>query len=130
MSEAGRETSVGMVGRELSGHNRISTQALTSVARAATAEIFDVAPAAVRVSWTDDAGALALSLSSPISAPSLAAVRASPDHLVRTGGSIAARATAAKASILNQVEHLTGSQLSRVDIRISGIHSSDRGRVS
>ncbi|WP_181034067.1 hypothetical protein [Arthrobacter sp. GMC3] len=129
MSETASETPGRIAVRELSGHNRISTQALTSVARAAAAEIFLVAPAAVRVSWTDDAGALALSVSSPISVPSLAAVRANPDRLARFGGSIAARAIAAKASILGRVEHLTGSQLSRVDIRISGIQPTEQGRV-
>ena len=129
MSEASSETPGGAAVRGLSGHNRISTQALTSIARAAAAEIFQVAPTAVRVSWADDAGALALSLSSPISVPSLAAVRNNPDGLARGGGSIAARAIAAKASILGRVEHLTGSRLSCVDIRISGIQPSEQGRV-
>lgn len=115
--------------RELSGHTRISTQALTSVARAAAAGVFGVAPSSVRVSWADDAGSLALSVSSPISVPSLAAVRRDPDRVARTGGNVADRAAAAKSGILTQVEHLTGSQLSRVDIRISGIHSTDEGRV-
>lgn len=129
MSETAPGKVAGTAERELSGHNRISTQALTSVAKATAAEIFDVAPAAVRVSWTDDAGALALSLSAPISAPSLVAIRENPERLARSGGSIADRATAAKVRILNRVEHLTGSHLSRVDIRISGIQGTDQGRV-
>jgi hypothetical protein len=116
--------------RELSGHNRISTQALTSVARAAAAEVLAVAPAVVRVTWTDDAGALALSLSSPISAPSLSAVRQDPGRVARTGGSIVARAVEAKSDILARVEHLTGSHLSRIDIRISGIQATEEGRVT
>ncbi|MCQ9162642.1 hypothetical protein [Arthrobacter sp. STN4] len=116
-------------GRGLSGHTRISTQALTSVARAAAAAVFGVAPAAVRVSWSDDAGSLALNVSSPISVPSLAAVRRQPGRVANTGGTVADRATAAKRGILEQVEHLTGSQLSRVDVRISGIQSTNEGRV-
>lgn len=115
--------------RELSGHTRISTQALTSVARAAAAEVFAVAASSVRVSWTDDAGSLALAVSSPISVPSLGAVRQRPERIVNTGGTVSERATAAKLGILERVEHLTGSELSRVDIRISGIQSSDEGRV-
>ncbi|MGA7206303.1 MAG: hypothetical protein WBX27_16940 [Specibacter sp.] len=115
--------------RELSGHNRISTQALTSVARAAAAEVLAVAPAVVRVAWVDDAGALALSLSSPISAPSLAAVRHEPGRVARSGGSIVVRASEAKTAILARVEHLTGSHLSRVDIRISAIQAAEGGRV-
>lgn len=119
----------GQAGKGLAGHTRISTQALTSVAQAAAADVFGVAPAAVRVSWTDDAGALALAVSSPISAPSLGTVRTSPGRLERTGGSIAQRATLAKALILATVEHLTGSRLSRVDIRISGLQATEQGRV-
>jgi hypothetical protein len=115
--------------RLLSGHTRISTQALTSVARAAAADVFDVAPPSVRVSWADDAGSLALSVASPIAVPSLGAVRRHPERVANTGGAIAERASAAKLAILAQVERLTGSQLSRVDIRISGILPSDEGRV-
>lgn len=111
------------------GHNRISTQALTSVAKVAAAEVLAVAPAQVRVSWSDEAGALALSISSAIGAPSLAQVRANPGRVAQSGGSILARATAAKALILAQVEHLTGSQLSGVDVRISGVLTRDDGRV-
>ena len=124
----GTGTTVGAE-RGLSGHTRISTQALTSVARAAAADVFDVEPSSVRVSWMDDAGSLALSVSSPISVPSLGAVRVHPERVARTGGNIVDRATAAKSSILAKVEHLTGSHLSRVDIRISGIRSTAEGRV-
>ncbi len=116
-------------GRTLAGHTRISTQALTSVAQAAAAEVFGVVPSSVRVSWTDDAGALALSVSSPISVPTLDTVKLRPERVARTGGTVAARATAGKLGILAKVEHLTGSQLSRVDIRISGIQPTEEGRV-
>lgn len=110
------------------GHTRISTQALTSLARVAAAEAFDVAPQSVRITWTDDAGELALSLSSPMSAPNLNLVAANPDRVRRSGGSILERSTAAKESILRSVEALSGSKLSRVDIRISGLVLSE-GRV-
>lgn len=111
------------------GHNRISTQALTSVAKVAAAEVLAVSPGQVRVSWSDEAGALALSISSAIGAPSLMQIRQNPGQVAQSGGSILARATAAKALILAQVEHLTGSQLSGVDIRISGVLTRDEGRV-
>lgn len=114
---------------EFSGHNRISAQALTSVAKVAAAEVLAVAPAQVRVGWSDDAGALALSVSSAMGAPSLNEVRRNPERVAHTGGSILARATAAKSLILAQVEQLTGSRLSRVDVRISGLLTRDDGRV-
>lgn len=113
----------------LAGHNRISTQALTSVAKVAAADVLAVEPGQVRVNWSDDAGELALSITSAIGAPSLQAVRRNPGRVAISGGSILARATAAKAEILNQVEYLTGSVLSGVDIRISGVIPRDDGRV-
>lgn len=111
------------------GHNRISTQALTSVAKVAASEALAVAPGQVRVSWSDEDGALSLSISSAIGAPSLTQIRRNPARVAQTGGSILARATAAKALILAQVEQLTGSTLSGVDIRISGVLARDDGRV-
>lgn len=111
------------------GHNRISTQALTSVAKVATADVLDVAPGQVRVSWSDEAGTLALSISSVMGAPSLQQIRENPARVAQSGGSILSRATAAKALILEQVERLTGSTLSSVDIRISGLLTRDGRRV-
>lgn len=117
------------VHRELAGHNRISTQALTSVAQAAAAQTFGVPPAQVRVSWADDRGALALTLATPISAPPLGTVREDPSRLDAFGGGILQRTVAAKARILGTVEQITGSSLSSVDIRITGILASKGGRV-
>lgn len=111
------------------GHNRISAQALTSVAKAATAEVLSVPPAQVRVRWSDEAGALALAVSSAMGAPALTEVRRHPGLVEQGGGSVVSRATAAKARILAQVEELTGSQLSRVDVRISGLLVREGGRV-
>jgi hypothetical protein len=45
------------------------------------------------------------------------------------GGSIWDRTVSAKASILATVSELSGSRLSRVDIRISGARISTGGRV-
>jgi CO/xanthine dehydrogenase Mo-binding subunit len=116
-------------GRLLAGHNRISTQALTSVARAAAAEALGVPPQDVRADWADDDGLLALSLVTPIAVPSLTAVLRDPARVASFGGPIWDRAVAAKAEILRRVTELSGAQLSRVDIRISGASVSDGGRV-
>jgi hypothetical protein len=115
--------------RALAGHNRISTQALTSLARAAAAEALGVAPHEVRADWTDDDGLLALSLVTPIAVPSLAAVLRDPGRVAGFGGSIWDRAVAAKAAILDRVTELSGARLSRVDIRISGASVSEGRRV-
>jgi uncharacterized alkaline shock family protein YloU len=111
------------------GHNRISTQALTSVARAAAGEALGVPPQDVRAEWSDDDGLLALSLVAPITVPSLTAVLRDPQRVAGFGGSIWDRAVTAKAQILHRVTELSGVQLSRVDIRISGVAVREGGRV-
>jgi hypothetical protein len=116
-------------GTGLAGHNRISTQALTSLARAAAAEALGVPPQDVRADWSDDDGLLALSLVLPIRIPSLTAVLRGPGRVAGFGGSIRERAVAAKSVILDRVTELSGAQLSRVDIRISGVAITEGGRV-
>lgn len=116
-------------GRTHAGHNRISTQALTSVARAAAAEALGVAPHEVRAEWTDDDGLLALSLVAPIAVPPLASVLRDPRLVAGFGGSIWDRTVAARAVIHDRVTALTGALLSRVDIRISGSSVTEGGRV-
>lgn len=116
-------------GQALSGHNRISTQALTSLARAAAAEALGVDAEDVRADWADDDGLLALSLVAPISIPPLQSVVGDPVRVKASGGSIRDRAVKAKESILATVSELSGSRVSRVDIRISGTRISAGGRV-
>ncbi|MEV7604151.1 hypothetical protein AB0N65_01750 [Paenarthrobacter sp. NPDC089322] len=113
----------------LAGHNRISTQALTTLAQAAAAEALGVAPGDIRADWSDDDGLLALSIVAPISVPALGEVLRNPQRIQGFGGSIWDRAVAAKAFVLDSVTRLSGSQLSRVDIRISGAHVTEGGRV-
>ncbi len=116
-------------GRELSGHNRISTQALTSLAKAAAAQYLGVDAQDVRADWADDDGLLALSLITPVSIPPLNTVVVDPSRVEGIGGSIWDRTVRAKAAILATVTELSGSQLSRVDIRITGASISEGGRV-
>lgn len=113
----------------LAGHNRISTQALTSLAREAAAEALGVHAHDVRADWSDDGGLLALSIVAPVSIPPLADVLRDPVRLETFGGSVRNRAVSAKTSILRRVTELSGSMLSRVDIRISGVRITDGGRV-
>jgi hypothetical protein len=68
----------------MAGHNRISTQALTTLAQAAAAEALGVSPQDVRADWSDDDGLLALSVAAPIRVPSLTEVLRDPQ---RIGGS-------------------------------------------
>lgn len=116
-------------GQALNGHNRISTQALTSLAKVAAARALGVEPEDVRADWTDDDGLLALSLVAPISIPPLQSVVLDAARVHTAGGSIWDRTVRAKATILESVSELSGSRLSRVDIRISGARISTGGRV-
>jgi uncharacterized alkaline shock family protein YloU len=116
-------------GVAMAGHTRISTQALTSVARAATGEALGVPAQDVRARWADDAGLLALSLVTPVAIPPLTEVLRDRSRVAGFGGSIWDRAVTAKAEILYRVTELTGAQLSRVDIRISGATVRGGGRV-
>ncbi|GAT89576.1 hypothetical protein J2T10_003658 [Paenarthrobacter nicotinovorans] len=113
----------------LAGHNRISTQALTSLARAAAAEALGVEASDIRADWADDDGLLALSIVAPISVPALTEVLRDPRRVQGFGGSIWDRTVAAKSRVLETVTRLSGSQLSRVDIRISGAQVREGGRV-
>jgi len=115
-------------GQVLNGHNRISTQALTSLAKAAAALEFGVDAQDVRADWADDDGLLALSLVTPIRVPPLQAAM-DPGRIDLVGGSIWQRTVQAKARILATVTELSGASLSRVDIRISGARISEGGRV-
>lgn len=113
--------------RVLAGHNRFSTQALTSLAKAACAEALGVPAQDVRVEWRDDDGLLALSVVSPVSIPGLGDVVR--DASVLAGGSVWDRAVNAKSAIRARVMQLSGSELSRVDVRISGVVLRTAGRV-
>ena len=113
----------------LAGHNRISTQALTSTAKAAAAEFFRVPPAQIRVSWSDDQGMLALSLALPASLPPLTRIAVDPGLVDRVGGSVWDRAHEAKALLKDKVTELTGSLVSRVNVRITGVQVDEGSRV-
>jgi hypothetical protein len=112
-----------------SGHNRVSTQALTSIAQGVASEVLRIEPDLVRAVWRDDRGALALSLALPIGIPSLNRVLRDPQLVDRFGGSVWERAHAARGEILARIAELTGSALSRVDIRVTGARIQDGGRV-
>lgn len=114
----------------LAGHNRISTQALTSVTQAAAAENFGVQANEVRVSFSDDAGRLAISLATPVAVPSLADLVTKRSPAIQSGGSIWARTISAKKSVLDKVSYLTGSDVSKVDIRITGVRLVTESGVS
>ncbi|WP_285725615.1 hypothetical protein [Psychromicrobium xiongbiense] len=112
------------------GHTRISSQALTSLSQAAAAQALGVLPHEIRVEFTDDAGRLAIELIGPIAVPPLVEVVRRPEAVQRSGGSVFARAIAAKKSVLDRVAYLSGSDISRVDVRLSGVRTAEPVRIA
>jgi len=104
--------------RTLAGHTRVSTQALTSSARIIAAEVFDVQPSDIRVSLNDEYGALALGLSLPMPISALVYGRT---EAVDPRGSVLARARDARSDVRERFITLTGSHISRVDVRVTGV---------
>ncbi|MBF4568087.1 hypothetical protein ITJ57_04820 [Plantibacter sp. VKM Ac-2880] len=112
------------------GRTRITAKALEHVAVNIAAESLGVPAGRVKVDLADDRGALALIVTSPMSAIPLARVSATPEAFQRSGGSIVERVSAATTAIAARVEQLSGSHVSRVSIRVSGLEIDQEGRIS
>ncbi|MFL4474351.1 hypothetical protein ACIPVK_10160 [Paeniglutamicibacter sp. MACA_103] len=101
------------------GHTRVSAQALTATARAVAANVFGVDPGLVRAFLRDDAGYLALTvhLPLPLAGPAASA-----------GPTVLDRVRSQRGEIGKQFSELTGSLVSRVDVRVTGIVDSAADR--
>nr|WP_307086877.1 hypothetical protein [Arthrobacter agilis] len=107
----------------------MTTQALTSLARAAAADVLGVQPGQVRATFTDDRGLLALLLALSLPVPPLTRVLDEPAIVDAFGGPLLVRAEAARSPILERIQELSGARLSRVDIRIIGSTVTRGARV-
>jgi len=105
-------------GRALAGHTRVSTQALTSAARIIAAEVFEVLPSEIRVVLNDEYGALALGLNLPLPISPLVHGR---QAAVDPDGSVLARARDARTAVRERFVEVTGSHVSRIDVRVTGV---------
>lgn len=97
------------------GHTRVNAQALTATARAVAANVFGVEVGLVRAFLRDDAGYLALTVHLPLPLSGTAGT---------AGSTVLDRVRDRRAEIGEQFSGLTGSLVSRVDVRVTGIVGS------
>ena len=99
------------------GHVRVSPRALSSAAAQLAAATFNVPAGRVGVSLQDEAGGLALRLNLPLPVLPLSLVPGP----VPAGDSVRDRALNLRAPLRRAFEAATGTSLSRVDVRVTGI---------
>lgn len=111
------------------GRNRITPRALDRVVSAVTAEELGVDRAHVSVDLNDDGGALTLAVRAPIHIISLERSIADPGAVTRAGGSVISRAARAQENIRTRIQSLTGSEVGRVQLRLTRAEIKQERRV-
>lgn len=112
------------------GHTRITKSALTHTAEAVAAAAFGVPRREVRVALADDGGALGITVSVPLPAPSLLQAAQDPSVVDHGGGTVFDRADRARNGIRETAQQVTGSQVGRIDIRLTGIRPPAERKLS
>lgn len=111
------------------GRTRIVPRALRQIVGVVTAESLGVQPKDVSVELGDDHGLLALTISTSIRVASLQRVTREPALIARTGGSILARSASSQTEIRRRVGELTGADIGRVTVRLTGVDVTPERRV-
>ena len=111
------------------GRTRITPRALDRVVSTVTAEELGVTAAQVSVDLDDDGGALTLTVRAPIHVISLERSMADPGAVARAGGSVISRAARAQENIRTRIQSLTGSQVGRVQLRLTRAEIKQERRV-
>ena len=124
LGSTGRETPLAAGAAGYPGHITVRRQALTTVARAVSADALGVDPGQVTVTLRDDRGLLGLDVVTPISMPDLDTV--GPGY---TGTTLLQRLHDAQADIRTDTTRITGNQVGRVDIRVRGARIAEERRV-
>ena len=83
----------------------------------------------VGVELGDDHGMLALTISTSIRVVPLSRIIREPSVIVRTGGTILARSAQSQTEIRRRVGELTGADVGRVTVRLTGIDVQQERRV-
>ncbi|PPG00674.1 hypothetical protein C5E06_18435 [Pseudoclavibacter sp. RFBI5] len=108
------------------GTTRLTAKALNRLVSAVAGDALGVDAGSVSV---DHNGKLALRLSTPIRVPSLGRIREQPSSISRSGGPLLERVETAKTTIRDRVQSLSGSSISAVTIRLTGLEIKPEERV-
>ncbi|MCT9869851.1 hypothetical protein [Paenarthrobacter aurescens] len=108
ISQAGRQAS-----GNRAGHTRIARTALRKTVETITAGAFQVGPGRVSAELEDDSGRLGVKVSVQLALPPLLGARTNAVTVFE-------QAQAARAELLARSLELTGMELGRVDIRLTG----------
>lgn len=111
-------------GPVVAGHVSIPAKVLQKVATAVVAETLRVRRADVRVEAADDAGRLALRVSTPVRVPMLSKAMTMPE------GGVVAVVRDLQSTLTRRVSDLAGRSVSRVDVTVSGSRLERTGRTS
>lgn len=111
------------------GRTRITSRALNRVVSAVTSEELGVASRSVGVDLDDDGGSLTLTVRAPIHVMSITKAMDDPTAVDRAGGSVMDRAAKAQENIRTRVRSLTGSDISRIVLRLTGADITQERRV-
>jgi uncharacterized alkaline shock family protein YloU len=111
------------------GRTRITSRALDRVVSAVTADELGVGVTQVSVDLSDDGGALTLTVRAPINVVSLERSMADAGAIARAGGSVIDRAARAQENIRSRIQALTGSEISRVQLRLTNAVIKQERRV-
>ena len=103
------------------GHTRITARALTRVVEAITADAFGTPSDTVTVALHDVRGRLGITARVSVPAPSLLQAARGDSHTDRTD-SVYERASRARTEIIRRARLIAGTEVERVDIRVTGIH--------
>lgn len=111
------------------GRTRITARALDRVVTATTREAFGGTKETVKVDLTDNGGTLDLAVRTAIRVVSIARAQGDSRAIGRSGGSILDRCTAAEEAIRSQVARITGYDVGRVTVQLTGVHTEHEQRV-
>lgn len=113
----------------VAGRTRIAPRALISLIGGLAADALHVSRSSVRVGVSDYRGALSIKITAGLPVPPLAAAAREPGAVERVGGTVLERAARTQAEVRQRTQQLTGSAVSRVNVRFSSVHIEQAGRV-